>query len=211
MKKKAVEDAKKAFEFTAAIQNKDAEEVDVMLKETMKVKREAITSEVVGGGNSSVHISNNAIDLDPSSPPHSNLDDIPLSRVYQNLEKALPLSPSTKTSKKPDDVDGSEKPTINERIGSLLQRRLDVCQNLPTDHWLQRPCVKPFQTLLRDEKFEEDSMQTTFDNTTSSHPKPTTLESPHTIRKLEDNLGGELPETPQKASETAPDIAVSEN
>lgn len=134
-----------------------------------------------------------------------------MNRIYTNLDKDLAPSPSPKTTKKPDDVDESEKPSIDERICSLVQKRIDICQNLPADHWFQLAFVKPLQTMLPDEKFEGESVKTTSNNTKSSHSKPTTLESPHTIRKLEDHLGGELPETPKKASETSPDIAVSED
>jgi len=45
----------------------------------------------------------------------------------------------------------------------------------------------------------------------SSQPKPTTPKSPHTFSYLEKHLSGELPVTPQKASEKAPDLTVSEN
>ena len=134
-----------------------ANEVGELLKATMEVKR-------------------GAADSDSSSPSHTtiDLDDIPLNRIYTNLEKDLASSPSTKTTKKPDDVDESEQPTIDERIGMLFQQRIDICQNLSADHWLQPPCLKPLQTLLP----EEDSEQTASDNTPSSHPKPTNPESP---------------------------------
>lgn len=59
----------------------------------MQVKREQACSEVYASeparGNSYVHISNNIIDIDPSSPSHTNLDVISLNRIYTNLDKDL--------------------------------------------------------------------------------------------------------------------------
>jgi len=157
----------------------------------MEVKREKTCSEAAPSeagirGNSSIHtISDNTIDLVPSSSSHTsaNIDDIPLNRVYKTLDKALPPSLSTKTTKKPVNVDESEEPTIDERIGNLFQQRLDTCQNLPADHWLQPPCVKPLQTMLLDEKFEGESVHTTSDNitSTSSQPQPTTQTSDSSV------------------------------
>jgi len=99
----------------------------------MEVKREKASSEVAaseaGEGNNYIHISdNNTIDLDPPSSTHTSttVDDIPLNRVYKTLDKVLPPSPSTKTTKKSDDVDKFEPPSIDERIGSLAQRRIDI-------------------------------------------------------------------------------------
>ena len=56
-------------------------------------------------------------------------------------------------------------------------------------------------------------MQTASHNiiSSSSQPKPTTPDSPHTIRNLEKHLGREKHITPQKAYKIAPDIAVSGN
>ena len=91
--------------------------------ETMQVKREQGTSEAAHArGNVSNNPLSDTIDLDPSSPTHitTNLDDIPLSRVYRNLDKALPPSPTTKTSKKLDDVDDSKQSTIDERTSMML-------------------------------------------------------------------------------------------
>jgi len=118
---------------------------------TYPVQSEVVASE---GNNSNCPL-NNTIDLYPSSPIN-NIDDIPLSRIYTNLEKDLAPSLSTKTTKKPDDAYTSEPPYIDERIGSLAQRRIDICKNLHINHWLQPPFLKPLQTMHPDEKFEGD-------------------------------------------------------
>ena len=71
-----------------------------MLKATMQVKREQRTLEAgfLRGNVSNTNLSD-TINLDPSSPTHTTY----------NLDKDLALSPSTKTSKKPDDdVEKSE-------------------------------------------------------------------------------------------------------
>ena len=98
VKKKVVEDAKKVLDFTEAIQNSVAEEVGEMLKSMMQVKREQGCSEATATKSSSEkgNVLDNSlsdpINLDPTSPTHNtvNLDDVPLSKVYSNLEKALP-------------------------------------------------------------------------------------------------------------------------
>jgi hypothetical protein len=101
LKKKAVEDAKKVLDFTKAIQSSSAVEVGEMLKSIMQVNREQGCSEAAASeaGSEKGNVFNNSlsdpINLDPTSPTHNttNLDDVPLSRVYTNLEKALPPSP----------------------------------------------------------------------------------------------------------------------
>jgi len=67
--------------------------------------------------------------------------------------------------------------------------------------------------MLPDEQFEGESVQTASDNftLTSFQSQQTTLDSPQDLSQLEKHLGGEMPITPQKASESASDIAVSEN
>jgi len=162
-------------------------------------------------------ISVDIIDLDPSSPSHSNPDDIPISRVYQNLDNALPPSSSTKPTKEPDNVDESEPPYVDERIGTLLQQRIDICHNLLANHWLQPPWVKPLQTMLPDEKFEGDSVKTTSDNltSTSSQPQPTTQISDSSVLDgLSNHYNSKLPgyePSPETASETTLNFAYSEN
>lgn len=181
VQKNVGKEAQKVVEYAEAIQSLAADEAGNLLKATMEIKREKASSEAAaseaGWGNSSIHISdNNTIDLNLPSPSQTSdiIHDIPWNGVYKTLDKVLPPSPSTKTTKKPDNVDESEEPSINERIGNLFKQIINICQNLPADHWLQPSCVKPFQTLLPHEEFEY--VQTTSDNitSTSSQPKPTT-------------------------------------
>lgn len=186
VKKTAVEDAKKVVEFAEVIKELAIEETGDLVKATMEVKREKAcsedgVSEAVGiRGNSSIHtIFDNIIDLDSTSPS-TNLDDIPLNRVYTNLEKDLAPSPSTKTTKKPHDVDASKPLSIDERIGSLVKRRIDSCKNLPTNDWLQPAFVMtPFVNFPTDHYLWLESPQATSDNleSTSSQTQPTTQTS----------------------------------
>jgi len=98
MKNKVVEDAKKVLDFIKAIQNSAAKEVGEMLKSQMQVKREQGCSEAAASdagaskGNVSHNTLSDTIDLDQPSPTQTtaNIDDVPLSRVYSNLHKALP-------------------------------------------------------------------------------------------------------------------------
>jgi len=134
VKKKALEDAQKSIQFSEEIKSIAAEEVGVMLKETMKVKREAARSEALEG-NSSIHTYDiNTLDLDPSSLTHiDHFDDIPIQRVYQDLQRNLAPLPSTKTHKKPDDADVPEQQFIDDRIGVLVQTRINVTKKLLVD------------------------------------------------------------------------------
>jgi len=116
MKKKTIEYAQKVMKFTDAIQSSTAEEVGEMLKSTMQVKREQGSSEAafleagLARGNVSNNTLSDTIDLDPPSPKNttSNLDDIPLSRVYKNLKKFIPPSPSTKPQPESDSFKDKE-------------------------------------------------------------------------------------------------------
>jgi len=72
--------------------------------------------------------------LSSSSSTSSDPDDIPLSKVYTTLNKALSPSPSTKTSKKPDYYTFVPMyPSVEERLIGLQQRRIDACIHLPAD------------------------------------------------------------------------------
>jgi hypothetical protein len=87
-----------------------------MLKTTMHVKREQGCSEAAtsGAGSEKGNVPHNSLsdpaDLDLPSPTHNttDLDDIPLSRVYTNLEKALPPSPSSKPQSESDSFKDKE-------------------------------------------------------------------------------------------------------
>ena len=98
MKETAKEDASKVVVLTKEIKGLAYEETGVLVKSTMVVKREkagsetaileATTSEAAEmRGNNSIHAtSDNAIDLTSTS---TNSDDIPLTRVFKNLQKNL--------------------------------------------------------------------------------------------------------------------------
>ena len=82
----------------------------------------------------------------------SDIDNIPLSRVYASLQKSLSPSPSTKHQKKPDD-DDTYVPmysSVLERIGEMSQMRLDVCARLPADH--PKPTTQTSEQSVLDEQ-----------------------------------------------------------
>jgi len=174
-KKKGVEDAKKVVEFAEAVKGLATQKAGDLLKATMEVKRKS-GSEATRGNNSTLNISDdNAIDLESTSfsPSSDSTDNVPLNRVYKTLDKALAPSPSTKTSKKLDDVFVPMYPSILERIGNMSQMRIDVCQKLPADHPFQPPFIQPLQTIPSDEQFGGEQAEPAYDNpkTTSSQPQ----------------------------------------
>ena len=138
-----------------------------------------------------------------------------MSRVYENLHKALAPSPSTKHQKRPtDDVETSESLPIKERVGALVDQRIGLCKNLPPDHWFVLKFARPLQVI---DLSETD--QTTSDNpeaiTSSSQPQPTTQSSdPSLLEELATHYKGELPglePNSEKASEMAYDEVVLED
>jgi len=65
--------------------------------------------------------------LSSSSSTSSDMDDIPLNRVYTTLNKCLSPSPSTKTQKKPDyDTFVPMYPSVEERLHDMQKRRIDA-------------------------------------------------------------------------------------
>ena len=81
----------------------------------------------------------------------SDIDNIPLNGVYENLYKTVSPSPSTKHQKKPDDDTYVPMyPSVLERIGEMSQMRLDVCARLPHDHPFQPPMNEPLQSIPAD-------------------------------------------------------------
>jgi len=60
--------------------------------------------------------------LSSSSSTSSDTDNVPLNKVYTNLNKSLSTSPLTKTHKKPDyDTFVSMYPSVEERLIGLQQ------------------------------------------------------------------------------------------
>jgi len=110
---------------------------DVMVEATEVVQEEAGCSEALVAsealeGNSNSHIAAEIVtiesstsfetrssptSLSSSSSTSSDTDDIPLNRVYTNLNKALSPSPSSKTHKKPiSDTFVPMYPSVEERL-----------------------------------------------------------------------------------------------
>jgi len=91
------------------------------------------------------------------------MDDIPLNKVYENLNKRLSPSPSTKTHKKPDsDTFIPMYPSVVERIHDMQQRRINACVKLLADHPLQPPMIEPIQFVLADAEGVDTSTKNTF-------------------------------------------------
>jgi len=111
--------------------------------------------------------------LSSSSSTSSDPDDLPLSKVYITLNKALSPSPSTKTSKKPDyDTFVPMYASVEERLIGLLQRRIDTCIHLHVDHPLQPPMIEPIQSIPADSEGVDDHIGTYIANVDVSSSKP---------------------------------------
>jgi len=172
---------------------------------------EAATSEAAAtrGKGLSYNTYDSITDLDSTSSSSStDSDNIPLNRVYKTSHKVATPSPSSKTTKKPDDVETSELKLIDDRLGDLVDQRLGLCKNFPADHWFILEFAKPLQMIPADEHFEGEQSQ-------PSQPKPTTQTSDSSIlEELANHYNGELPgfqPTLEKASETILDTSVSES
>jgi len=109
--------------------------------------------------------------LSSSSSTSSETNDVPLNKVYTNLNKSLSLSPSTKTHKKPDyDTFVPMYPSIEERLTGLQQRRIDACFHLPADHPLQPPVIEAIQSIPTDAEGVDDHIGTESANINVSSP-----------------------------------------
>jgi len=112
-----------------------------MTMEATKVAQEEPGSEVVAlealeGNSDSLHTTAEIVNIESStfldtrsnslsssSSTSSDMDDVPLNKVYTTLNKALFPSPSTKTSKKPDyDTFVPMYPYVEERLIGMQQR-----------------------------------------------------------------------------------------
>jgi len=125
------------------------------------------------------------------------MDDIPLNRVYENLNKRLSPSSSTKTQKKPDsDTFVPMYPSVEERIHDMQQRRINACVRLPVDHPLQPPMIEPIQFVPVDAEGVDDHTGSESANIdVSLSPSKTTIETnePAVIQGLINHYSGELP------------------
>jgi len=132
------------------------------VKVTEGVQKEAGCPEAERGNTNSLHTAN-IIDIESSTSLDSHstsaslstststsldMDDIPLNKVYENLQKHLSLSSSTKHQKKLDnDTFVHMYPFVEERIHDMQQRRINACVRLPADHPLQPPMIEPLQSI----------------------------------------------------------------
>jgi len=150
-------------------------EVDGALKTAEDAQEEAVCSEVVASdaleGNSNSHTTAEIVIIESSTSSEtrsspaslssslstsSDTDDIPLSRVYTNLNKALSPSPSS-THKKPiSDTFVPMHPSVEARLQDMQQRRINACKNLPADHPLQPPMIEPIQSIPADAEGADD-------------------------------------------------------
>jgi len=139
LKESTAEDAQKVVELAGNL--KALVVADELLNATEEVQREDVTcsktrtseadaSEATGGNSYTHNLSDNVVEIESTSTSTSSdtIDDIPLSKVFENLHKSLAPPPYTKHQKKPaDDVFEPMYPTVLERIGEMAQRRIDVC------------------------------------------------------------------------------------
>jgi len=138
-----------------------------------------------------------------------------LRKAYSYLNKTLSPSTSTKTNKKPDDTFVPMYPSVEERLISMQQRRIDACKHLPADHPLQPPVIEPIQFIPTAAEGESDHVGTDLaDTIVSSTPNsPTTqtieISEPLIILNLESHYSSELPEY-MSTSKIASDIAFDE-
>ena len=217
------EDAQKVVELAGNLQALVV--ADELLNAAEEVQREDDTCSETGTskanaseatrGNSYTHnISDNVVEIESTSTSTSNssdtIDDIPLSKDYENLHKSLAPSPSTKHKKKPaDDVFEPMYPIVLERIGEMAQRRIDVCQNLPANHPLQQPFIQPLQIIPADE-----SKQTGSASDIPESSSTTQSSDPSVLQKLANHYQGELPvfrPNSEKAFKIASDEVVLES
>jgi len=135
--------------------------------------------------------------LSTSSSTSSDMDDNPLNRVYENLNKRLSPSSSTKTQEKPDsDTFVPMYPSVEERIHDMQQRRINACVRLPTDHPLQPPMIEPIQFVPADAEGVNDHTEPESANIdVSLSPTKTTTEThePSVIQDLINHYSGEIP------------------
>jgi len=182
-------------------------------------------------GNSNSHtlaeiitVESSSASLSSSSSTSSDTDDVPLNKVYNNLNKDLSPSPSTKTSKKPDyGTFVPMYPSVEKRLIDLQQRRIDACIYLPTDHPQQPPVIEAIQSIPADAEGADDHIGTESANinVSSAHltsPTQTTptkeTSEPSIIQNLVHHYSGELPEYEtnlEKVSNTASDEAMTES
>jgi len=146
----------------------------------------------------------------PTPLSHSNdsdHDEIPLGQRMKNLPK-----PSSKPSE-------SNYTTILKSIGEMSERRVEICNQLPADHPFQPPTIEPLNMILPNKpQPSQPTKQTPLQEEQTSaaaegyedpeEPKTSDLpkcDSPSNLFYLERHLGGELQDTPEKATTSVPE------
>jgi len=139
-----------------------------------------------------------------------------LSKVYSSLNKTLSPSTSTKTTQKPDDIFVPTYPSVEERLISMQQRKIDACKHLPTDHPLQPPVIEPIEFIPAAVEGESDHVGTDLASETIVSSKPNSqttqnIDIPESsiISNLESHYSCELPKYVSN-SQIASDIASDE-
>jgi len=192
LKESTVEAAHKVIELTHDLQQLlMASDLLNAAEETQKEDvtcSESAASEATRGNSDSHNISN-VIELESSSTlashstsisTSSDIDIIPLNRVYATLHKSLSPSSSTKHQKKPDgDTIVPMYPSVLNRIVDLSQMRIDVCNKLSANHHMQSPMIEPLQTIHIDAEFVNEQVvpEPNIPETSSSQPQPSTQSS----------------------------------
>jgi len=146
------------------------------------------------------------------------VDDIPLNKVYENLNKRLSPSLSTKPHKKPDnDTFVPMYPSVEERIHDMQHRRIKACVKLPDNHPIKPPMIEPLQFVLADAEVVDDHTGLEYANhEVSLSPSEGTTHSsePSVLENLVNHYSSELPgyETNlERASDLAYDEVMTEN
>ena len=178
----------------------DEREVDEDGQREEAATSEADALEGTQGNINSLHTVN-VIEIESSStsPSYStsdssDLDDVPLNKIYSSINKSL--SPSTKLCKKPSgETYEPLYPSVLERIGEMSQIRIDVCEILPADHPLQPPMIECLQSIPADaEGVDEPAGSESANISTSSHSNSTTqTPEPSVLDDLVNHYSGELP------------------
>ena len=209
LKESTIEAAHKVIELTKDLQQLVVAS-DLLNAAEETQKEDATCSELdaseAARGNTDSHNISNVIEVESSSTSashynsvstSSDIDNIPLNRVYANLHKSLSPSSSTKNQKKPvDDAFVPMYPSVLNRIIDMSQMRIDVCARLPANHPMQPPMIEPLQTIPVD--VEGGSEQVVpgpnIPETSSSQPQPSTQTSdPSVLDELPNHYQGELP------------------
>jgi hypothetical protein len=144
------------------------------------------------------------------STSSSDIDDVPLKKIYGNLHKALSPSPSTKLHKKPAHEEYVPVyPQIMKSIGEMSEMRNKIYERIPANHPYQPPMIEPLSFIPADA--EVVSEQVGFESANLDEPSSHPNSSPQTkelsvLENLVSHYSGELPGVEfnlEKASEVA--------